>query len=94
MERRARTLGKDFSALVAGGGFKGGHVVGASDAKGEEVRNVRVSGGPHRQHVRVAPALTAMRSCRTGGTRSARPAHDGRRGEVRRTAEGNHVRGT
>lgn len=30
--------GKVFSALVAGGGFKGGHVVGASDAKGEEVK--------------------------------------------------------
>jgi hypothetical protein len=28
-----------FSALVAGGGFKGGHVVGASDGKGEEVRD-------------------------------------------------------
>ncbi len=31
--------GKVFSALVAGGGFKGGHVVGASDAKGEEVKD-------------------------------------------------------
>jgi hypothetical protein len=30
--------GNVFSALVAGGGFKGGHVVGASDAKGEEVK--------------------------------------------------------
>jgi hypothetical protein len=30
--------GKVFSALVAGGGFKGGRVVGSSDAKGEEVR--------------------------------------------------------
>jgi uncharacterized protein (DUF1501 family) len=30
--------GKVFSALVAGGGFKGGHVVGASDAKGETVK--------------------------------------------------------
>jgi hypothetical protein len=30
--------GKVFSAVVAGGGFKGGHVVGASDAKGEEVK--------------------------------------------------------
>ena len=30
--------GKVFSALVAGGGFKGGHVVGASDAKGETVQ--------------------------------------------------------
>jgi hypothetical protein len=30
--------GKVFSALVAGGGFKGGRVVGTSDAKGEEVK--------------------------------------------------------
>ena len=29
--------GKVFSAVVAGGGFKGGQVVGASDARGEEV---------------------------------------------------------
>lgn len=29
--------GKCFSALVAGGGFKGGHVIGASDKRGEEV---------------------------------------------------------
>jgi hypothetical protein len=28
-----------FSTLVAGGGFKGGHVVGASDARGEQVRD-------------------------------------------------------
>ena len=31
--------GKVFSALVAGGGFKGGHVIGASDAKGDEVKD-------------------------------------------------------
>ena len=31
--------GQTFSAMVAGGGFKGGHLVGSSDAKGEEVRN-------------------------------------------------------
>ena len=30
-------FGNCFSAVVAGGGFKGGHVVGASDARGEEV---------------------------------------------------------
>lgn len=30
--------GKVFSVLVAGGGFKGGHIVGSSDAKGEEVK--------------------------------------------------------
>jgi len=29
--------GKCFNAVVAGGGFKGGHVIGASDAKGETV---------------------------------------------------------
>jgi len=29
--------GNVFSAVVAGGGFKGGHVVGASDERGEEV---------------------------------------------------------
>ena len=31
--------GAFFSALVAGGGFKGGQVVGSSDARGEEVRD-------------------------------------------------------
>jgi hypothetical protein len=30
--------GRVFSAMLAGGGFKGGHVVGASDARGEEVK--------------------------------------------------------
>lgn len=30
--------GNVFTALVAGGGFKGGHVVGSSDARAEEVR--------------------------------------------------------
>lgn len=30
-------FGRVFSALVAGGGFKGGQVVGATDAKGEDV---------------------------------------------------------
>jgi hypothetical protein len=30
--------GNVFSVLVAGGGFKGGHVVGASDAKAEDVK--------------------------------------------------------
>jgi uncharacterized protein (DUF1501 family) len=31
--------GQVFCAVVAGGGFKGGHVVGASDAKGQEVKD-------------------------------------------------------
>ncbi len=31
--------GNVFTALVAGGGFKGGTIVGASDAKGEEVKD-------------------------------------------------------
>lgn len=32
-------FGKVFSAVVAGGGFKGGHVVGASNKTGEEVQD-------------------------------------------------------
>jgi len=32
-------FGKVFSAVVAGGGFKGGQVVGATDAKGEDVKD-------------------------------------------------------
>jgi len=32
-------FGDVFSAVVAGGGFKGGQVVGASDAKGETVKD-------------------------------------------------------
>jgi Protein of unknown function (DUF1501) len=31
--------GNVFSAVIAGGGFKGGHVVGSSDAKGETVKD-------------------------------------------------------
>lgn len=31
--------GQVFSAVVAGGGFQGGHVVGASDARGERVKD-------------------------------------------------------
>jgi hypothetical protein len=31
--------GAVFTAFVAGGGFKGGHVIGASDAKGEDVKD-------------------------------------------------------
>jgi len=30
--------GTVFSALVAGGGFKGGHILGSSDARGEELK--------------------------------------------------------
>ncbi|MEI7728795.1 MAG: DUF1501 domain-containing protein [Verrucomicrobiota bacterium] len=32
-------FGSAYSALVAGGGFKGGHVVGATDARGEAVKD-------------------------------------------------------
>jgi hypothetical protein len=31
--------GAVFSSVLAGGGFKGGHIVGASDAKGMEVQD-------------------------------------------------------
>jgi uncharacterized protein (DUF1501 family) len=35
--------GQAFTSVVAGGGFKGGHVVGASDATGSEVKDRPVS---------------------------------------------------
>jgi hypothetical protein len=35
--------GSVFSTVVAGGGFRGGHVVGSSDARGEEVKDRPVS---------------------------------------------------
>ena len=35
--------GQVFTSVVAGGGFKGGHVIGASDATGSEVRDRPVS---------------------------------------------------
>ena len=35
--------GAVFSTLIAGGGFRGAHVIGASDARGEEVRDRPVS---------------------------------------------------
>lgn len=37
--------GEVFCAVLAGGGFKGGHVVGSSDAQGEQVRDRPVSPG-------------------------------------------------
>ena len=56
--------GKVFSAVVAGGGFKGGHVVGASDAKGEEVKDRPVYPvRPDRQHVRTAGHRPRRPSC-------------------------------
>jgi hypothetical protein len=36
-------FGQCFSTVVAGGGFRGGRVVGASDARGEEVADRPVS---------------------------------------------------
>jgi uncharacterized protein (DUF1501 family) len=37
--------GEAFCTVLAGGGFKGGHVVGSTDAKGEQVRDRPVSPG-------------------------------------------------
>ena len=57
--------GNVFTVLVAGGGFKGGHVVGASDAKAEEVKDRPVyPGGPARQHLSTWPASTPTPGCR------------------------------
>lgn len=58
--------GKVFSAVVAGGGFKGGHVVGESDARGEELKDRPVSPsdlvGSMYQLLGIDPAGTFPRS--------------------------------
>ena len=86
--------GKVFSALVAGGGFKGGRVVGASDAKGEEVE------GPPGLSVDLIGSIYELlgidgrrEAAQPGRTRSARAARGGGRRDVRRAVEGNHVTG-
>ena len=88
--------GKAFSALVAGGGFKGGAVVGATDARGEEVKDRPVSPADlHRQRLRPARASTRTRSCRTrtGSTSGwCRRAADGAR--PREPAGGDPVGGS
>ena len=86
--------GKVFSAVVAGGGFKGGHVVGASDAKGEEVKDRPVYPcdliGSMYELLGIDPDGQAAASPGPGGPRDAL-----RRGgrDHRRTAQGNHVIG-
>ena len=93
MERRPGPLRQGVSRrMVAGGGFKGGQVVGASDAKGEEVKDRPVYPGdligsmyellgidPERQA--AAPA----------GPASPADAGRQRRREVGGAAEGDHV---
>ena len=85
--------GNVFTVLVAGGGFKGGHVVGSSDAKARRGQGAAgLPGRPAGQHLPAWPASTA--SARLphpdgpGGPRAARRI--GRR-EVGRAADGDHV---
>ena len=87
--------GKVFSVLVAGGGFKGGHVVGSSDAKGEEVKERPVYPcdlmGSMYELLGIDPEGQAARSVGPAADRDTnrRGRHpDG--GKV----EGDHVRGT
>ena len=84
--------GNVFTVLVAGGGFKGGHVVGSSDAKAEEVKErpvypVDLLGSIYQlagiDATRQAAAPDGLR-----GPRAARPV--GRR-EVGRPVDGDHV---
>jgi hypothetical protein len=87
-------FGSVFSVLVAGGGFKGGQVVGASTEKGEEVKDRPVypvdllgsiyRAGRHRRR-RQAPA--------SRGPRRPRAGHDGVRRQGGGAAEGDHVGG-
>ena len=85
--------GKVFSDVLAGGGFKGGQVIGASDAKGEEVKDPPgLSGGPHRQHLRADGHRADDETAESRRAADVRHAGGRRRHQVRRPAEGNHVR--
>ena len=79
-----------FSALVAGGGFKGGHVVGSSDARGEEVRDRPVYPADLIGSMYELLGIDAAKLPHPAGS-SARAAGGGGRGEVRRTAQGDHA---
>ena len=78
--------GQAFNAVVAGGGFQGGHVVGATDAKGERVKNRPV----------YPWDLTGSIYELLGIDPQAKLPHPGpcrRRRPVRRTLERDHVSG-
>ena len=55
--------GKVFCHVVAGGGFKGGHVVGSSTEKGEEVKERRFIRWTSSAACMNCSALTGPRSC-------------------------------
>ncbi len=80
--------GKCFSAVVAGGGFKGGRVVGASDAKGENVAKRPVH---PRDLIRSMYALLGidpegpMPNPRGLAVKVLPPANDGAKGDGRLT---------
>jgi hypothetical protein len=80
--------GDCFCALVAGGGFKGGHVVGSTDARGEQVRD---------RPVYPADVIGSILSSfgHRPGWQAAQPAGIGRAGDARgrRPADGDFVRG-
>ena len=84
--------GKVFSAVVAGGGFKGGRVVGASDAKGEEVKERPVYPcdliGSMYELLGIDPDAKLPHPAGPGGPRDA---HGRGRRDHGRTPEGNHV---
>jgi len=78
--------GKVFSAMLAGGGFKGGQVIGASDAK------PGVPCGPHRQHLCAAWHRGHHQTAQPGRPADVRHAPANGWHQIRRPAPGNHVR--
>ena len=69
--------GQCFSAVLAGGGFKGGHVVGSSDAKGEQVKDRPVYPcdliGSMYELLGIDPRREVAPSPGPAGSRDARP---------------------
>ena len=71
-------FGSVFSTVVAGGGFKGGQVVGSSNAKGEHGQGpARLSLRSDRHHVRVARHRSGSQPAASDGR--IRPRGPGRR---------------
>ena len=86
--------GHVFSTVVAGGGFKGGQVVGSSDAKGEYVqRPARLPLRSHRDHVRVAGNRSGGRPAPSDERIRPRRSRPRRRPEDGWASHGNHTSG-
>ena len=83
--------GNVFTVLVAGGGFKGGQVVGSSDAKAEEVKDRPVYPVDLLGSIYELAGIDAGATAASTGSGSSRAADRSRRREIGRFVDGDHV---